>query len=301
MTVGDIGPYRGTAVSAGKVVPLISSYVTGPLGLLHLPRLWLKALLHARDMLAEDWGCGPGGLDKRIMEFIGVDGNVFIPWLAETLPTYDECEEWVRANASQLNAASIAASNTLLETMGLPRDLAPQFRAHLGIGEESTNVGIMLNNYDDWDTVHAYVSAHAGGCEPIVPAISPLTVGLLNAPQLPRHWIKAVLGAFSALPHGYALEHEDADVRAVVALGVDPAADRDYLRTERPTYVAYEAWIRARSTAVETDAAALTLDEPSVVRAHVYDWALLRDSVRAREAGTIAPGIHAFDRSGRLR
>lgn len=82
-----IGPYQGTLVSRGRIVPLISSYVAGPLGLPHLPRLWLKALLHAKDMLAEDWGCGPGGLDRRIMEFVGIDGVAFMAWLMDIKPT----------------------------------------------------------------------------------------------------------------------------------------------------------------------------------------------------------------------
>ena len=34
------------------LVPLISSGVAGPLGVLHLPRLWLKASLAARNKIA---------------------------------------------------------------------------------------------------------------------------------------------------------------------------------------------------------------------------------------------------------
>ncbi|MGZ4964624.1 MAG: DUF5069 domain-containing protein, partial [Limisphaerales bacterium] len=34
------------------IVPLISSGVAGPLGVLHLPRLWLKASLEACGKLA---------------------------------------------------------------------------------------------------------------------------------------------------------------------------------------------------------------------------------------------------------
>ena len=181
ISVGEDGStYHGTSISRGKVVPLISSYVVGPLGLMHLPRLWLKALLHARDILAEDWGCGPGGLDKRILAFIGVDDSEFVAWLGTEFPTYAECEAWVRANATTLHADSIATSNRLLETLGLPRDLGPQFRAHLGL-DDSVDVGIMLNNYDDWDTVYAHVCEHADSCEPVVPAVSPTTVGLLGS------------------------------------------------------------------------------------------------------------------------
>src|SRR5271167_3629047 len=87
----DLHPYRGTHVSRGRIVPLISSEVPGAFGLMHLPRLWLKALLHATDTLAEDWGCGAGGLDKITMDFVGIDSDAFVPWVLQDFPTYAEC------------------------------------------------------------------------------------------------------------------------------------------------------------------------------------------------------------------
>ena len=47
--------------SMAKIVPLISSGVAGPLGVLHLPRLWLKCSLEARGKLADGYpGIGKG-------------------------------------------------------------------------------------------------------------------------------------------------------------------------------------------------------------------------------------------------
>jgi len=44
-----------------KIVPLISSGVAGPLGVLHLPRLWLKVSLECRGKLADGYpGIGKG-------------------------------------------------------------------------------------------------------------------------------------------------------------------------------------------------------------------------------------------------
>ena len=47
-----------------KIVPLISSGVAGPLGVLHLPRLWQKVLLESLGQLADyisksSWGSWP--------------------------------------------------------------------------------------------------------------------------------------------------------------------------------------------------------------------------------------------------
>ena len=43
------------------IVPLISSGVAGPLGVLHLPRLWLKVSLESTGKLAPGYpGAGKG-------------------------------------------------------------------------------------------------------------------------------------------------------------------------------------------------------------------------------------------------
>ena len=42
-------------------VPMISSGVAGPLGVIHLPRLWLKSSLEAQGKIATGYpGCGSG-------------------------------------------------------------------------------------------------------------------------------------------------------------------------------------------------------------------------------------------------
>ncbi len=289
-------------------MPIISSYVVGPLGLLHLPRLWLKALLHAKDILAEDWGCGPGGLDKRIMDFVGIDGNAFVPWLMQTLPTYDQTEAWVRQNASNLNAASIARSNERLRTHGLPRDLGPQFRAYLGIDDESV-VGIMLNNYDDWHTLHQYVMANEGKLEQIVPAISPSTVGSLGVPQLPRLWLKNILALTGALPDRYQRIREEADELALSAIGITSATTHAYVMRERPTYIEFESFIGANARQSPKDVAweqIPGLNGQAVDAVHRYDWQLLHKQITEhadphRPESTAPTGIYAFNVSGRLR
>lgn len=297
--------YQGTSVSRGKVVPLISSYVAGPLGLIHLPRLWLKALLHAKDILAEDWGCGPGGLDKRIMGFVGIDGDAFIPWLMSAMPNYDGAEAWVREHAANLTPGAIAESNSFLREHPLPLDLNVQFRAYMQIPDDSLEVGIMLNNYDDWHTLHRYVLRFRDALEPIVPAISPTTTGAMGAPQLPRQWLKDLLAALGALPPGYALTHEPADELVLDLLGVDPLAARAYVARELPTYLAYEKWIAATARkspdAIVWSATPLS-SAAEVDRVHEYDWGLLHSTIcnyggdRARRKG-----VHAFEITGLLK
>jgi hypothetical protein len=293
--------YRGTAVSYGKVVPLISSYTAGPLGLIHLPRLWLKALLLAHGTLAEDWGCGPGGLDKRIMAYVGIDGNAFLPWLTATLPTYAECESWVREHATNLTPSTIAESNDFLLGHPLPQGLGPLFRAHLRLADETLNVGIMLNNYDDWDTLHRYLETYRGRPSTIVPAVGPEVTGASGLPQLPRLWAKTMLEAFGALPDDYAFIREALDDLVLDHLGIEGAAAREHLVRELPTYVDFEAWIKekARSRrAAGLDSRALPeLARDAVAAVHDYDWTLLHASITGRATTAPRPsvGILAFE------
>lgn len=291
-------PYRGTRVSCGRIVPLISSEVAGPLGLIHLPRLWLKGLLLAVDALAEDWGCGPGGLDRRITSAVGLDPASFVAWVVQEFPTYDACEAFVRANAASLDAESIARSNETLRTIGLPRGLGPKFRTYLRIADERFDVGIRLNNLDDWAAVHDQIlrCGRSGGA--IVPAISPRTTGLRGIRDLPRTWLKLLLAAADALPP--ADDALDAtDLAVLAALHVDPDAARAFVAQQTPTYLDFEAWIE-RHGRCDPGAAAAVVDDERGAASEAADRALLHATLAARRRSDAVPrdGVAAFSATG---
>ena len=54
------------------IVPLISSGVAGPLGVLHLPRLWLKVSLEQRGKLAAGYPGIGKGYDQMVLDGIGL-------------------------------------------------------------------------------------------------------------------------------------------------------------------------------------------------------------------------------------
>ena len=54
-------------------VPLISSGVAGPLGALHLPRLWLKVSLEAAGKLASGYPGIGAGYDMMTCNALGLD------------------------------------------------------------------------------------------------------------------------------------------------------------------------------------------------------------------------------------
>ena len=66
-----------------NIIPLISSGTAGPLGVLHLPRLWQKASLGAAGKLHPDYpSCGQG-YDQMVLSGLGLDKAAFESFIAE--------------------------------------------------------------------------------------------------------------------------------------------------------------------------------------------------------------------------
>ena len=138
-------------------VPLISSGTAGPLGVIHLPRLWLKASLEARGKLAPGYpGCGKG-YDQMVLDGLGLDRQKTLDFIKTNRPSYIQFENWVKqqpgvkldkGNIDQLNGAirgyihDDATRQGVLAAAGLPDD-ANAFRD-----------AVNLNNLDDWTEFH---------------------------------------------------------------------------------------------------------------------------------------------------
>jgi hypothetical protein len=141
-----------------EIVPLISSSVMGPLGVAHLPRLWLKILLHARGRLPEGYRHGNGGTDELTCVNLGIDVAAFVRYIESELPDYLQLEAWVREHATKLDATSVAAHNMRVLTGIMREELAVERRARFGITDPSFANSIRLNDLDDWAGVHALVT-----------------------------------------------------------------------------------------------------------------------------------------------
>ena len=152
-----------TSSNAEPIVPLISSSTTGPLGLCHLPRLWLKVLLHGVGRLPDGFRHGTGGTDEFLFTQIGLDGADFVHFVESERPTYMQCETWVREHATNLNERSIAAVNEGVRNHKKPETL-PEKRLlaakQYSIGLVGSDIAdpVMLNDLDDWTSVHAQVT-----------------------------------------------------------------------------------------------------------------------------------------------
>jgi len=142
-----------------KIIPLISSGTEGPLGVKHLPRLWLKTLLSAKGRLPEGYKDIRPGFDYMVLEGLGVKPDSARDFICKNLPTYPAFEQWLReqpgvnitpANIQNINDAivgrmkSAEAKREVLSASGLPEDTP-------------ISDGIMLNNLDDWKAVHGQI------------------------------------------------------------------------------------------------------------------------------------------------
>jgi Domain of unknown function (DUF5069) len=140
------------------IVPLISSSVMGPLGARHLPRLWLKILLHSAGRLPEGYRHGRGGFDEMTLDDLGIDADAFIAYIEREQPTYLALEAWVREHATKLDAASIAEHNRKIAEREKPEQMAVEIRTALGLPPTITN-STALNDLDDWALAHRTIVA----------------------------------------------------------------------------------------------------------------------------------------------
>jgi hypothetical protein len=138
------------------VVPLISSGVAGPLGALHLPRLWMKVSLECVGKLCPGYPGAGKGYDQMTIDGLGLNRDAVISFIKSSKPTYPQFEAWVKKNGTKLDKGSIdklnsairgyihddATRKNILSANGLPDDASAPKDA------------VNLNNLDDWKEFH---------------------------------------------------------------------------------------------------------------------------------------------------
>src|SRR5436853_4128921 len=94
------------------IVPLISSGVAGPLGVLHLPRLWLKLSLESVGKLAPGYPGAGKGYDQMVIDGIGLNRDAVLNFIKTKKPTYPQFEAWIKQQPGvKLDKGSIDKRN----------------------------------------------------------------------------------------------------------------------------------------------------------------------------------------------
>ena len=93
-----------------KLIPMISSGIAGPLGVLHLPRLWQKGFADAVGKLHDDYPAAGQGYDQMVLDGIGIDREEFLSFIKDKNPSYVETEKWILdKKGGSLDSAAVKA------------------------------------------------------------------------------------------------------------------------------------------------------------------------------------------------
>jgi hypothetical protein len=141
------------------IVPLISSGVAGPLGVIHLPRLWLKVSLEARGKLAAGYPGAGQGYDQMVIDGIGLTRDAVIKFIKDTRPTYPQFEAWVKQNATKLDKGSVEKLNAAIRGYNHDDATRKSILGASGIADDASAAkdAVNLNNLDDWKEFHEAV------------------------------------------------------------------------------------------------------------------------------------------------
>ena len=140
-----------------KTVPTLPSNFAGPLGLVHLPRLWLKSLLAATGRLADGYkDIGPG-YDFMVLGAIGISPDAARAYIHSAKPSYFEFEKWIRSQPGvKLDQATINASNAAVIGYNHGDDVRKGILGAAGLPDEGRfKDAVTLNCFDDLIEAHA--------------------------------------------------------------------------------------------------------------------------------------------------
>ncbi|MFP6872042.1 MAG: DUF5069 domain-containing protein [Verrucomicrobiales bacterium] len=139
-----------------KIIPLISSGIAGPIGVLHLPRLWQKVSLEKVAKLHDDYPGIGAGYDQMVLDGLGIDKEAFSSFM-DSKPTYPQLEQWILdQKGGTLDSAGVQALNDSIVGYNHDDATRQQILGDSGIEDNGSILdAVNLNNLDDWYCFHA--------------------------------------------------------------------------------------------------------------------------------------------------
>ena len=138
------------------IVPLISSGVAGPLGVLHLPRLWLKLSLECVGKLAPGYPGAGKGYDQMVIDGLGLNREAVVDFVKKSKPTYPQFEAWVKKNGTKLDKPSIEKLNSAIRGYIHDDETRKSILGANSLPDDGSapKDAVNLNNLDDWKEFH---------------------------------------------------------------------------------------------------------------------------------------------------
>ena len=140
--------------SDDAIVQLISSGTAGPLGMLHLPRLWTKLRLSAVGRLPQDYDSCGQGFDQMTLDALGLNRDEVIAYVSSSKPSYVQFEQWIVQKRGKLEPELLKKHNAAISGYNHSAELAGSMRKASGISDASINGAVSLNTIEDLDALH---------------------------------------------------------------------------------------------------------------------------------------------------
>lgn len=141
-------------------VPMIPCNVSGPLGVLHLPRLWLKVSLESQGKLDPGYPGIGKGFDSMVVSGLGLSADAVKKFISEKRPNYSQFEQWVKSQPGvKLDRASIHKLNQAILNYHHDDQTRKDILKTAGYSDDGTVTGSAteLNAIEDWAAFHAQV------------------------------------------------------------------------------------------------------------------------------------------------
>lgn len=146
-------------IMSNTYVPLISSGLAGPLGVLHLPRMWQKVSLEASGKLAPGYPGIGRGFDAMTCAALGLEEQAVKDYIKQNKPTYPQFEAWVKKNAKSLNSQAIEKHNAAVRGYDHDDETRKEILDNCRLPDDAAapKDAVNLNNLDDWHAFHQAV------------------------------------------------------------------------------------------------------------------------------------------------
>jgi len=138
---------------ANTIVPLISSGTAGPLGVLHLPRLWQKVSLECCGKLAAGYPGVGQGYDMMVISALGLSADAVKSFIRTQKPSYPKFEAWIKSQpGAKLDKATIHKLNVAIAGYIHDDGTRKSILGANGLPDDGSTLpdAINLNNLDDW-------------------------------------------------------------------------------------------------------------------------------------------------------
>jgi hypothetical protein len=146
------------AVASGvKVIPIISSGTAGPLGAVHLPRLWAKLTLGNHMALPEGHDYCGTGFDQMTISDLGLEREQVIEFVKTAKPTYIQFEAWVREHG-KTDPETIRKHNEAVLGYKHGDDKVAAMQKEMGLNDPAVRDAVTLNILEDLNDLHATIA-----------------------------------------------------------------------------------------------------------------------------------------------